>query len=155
MATVTLNPVPTVKRDLWAEAAATLSDKEKKLLTADISSKGSISNSVLQIAEQKKAESDKKLWSFSFHGQKVLVRDVLQHILDWTKKFEHAAEFVVGLDVSGHAAIPWSAIKFFLDVGGQAVEMKISARALTEFTGSQYEFRKVWRDAPRHGICCT
>jgi hypothetical protein len=127
MAAVTMNPVTTAKRDLWAEAAATLSDKEKKVLNADNSSKGSISSSVLQMAEQKKAESDKKLWSFSFHGQKILVRDVLQHILDWTKKFEQVAEFVVGLDVSGHAAIPWSAIKFFLDVCRQAIEMKISA----------------------------
>jgi hypothetical protein len=72
MATMTLNPVPTVKRDLWAEAAATLSDKEKKLLTADISSKGSISSSVLQMAEQKKAESDKKLWSSRSMGRKSL-----------------------------------------------------------------------------------
>lgn len=116
----------TARRDLWAEAVATLSDKDRACLLSDRDKncldakrfgKGSIASSVLQTAEQKKAESDKKMWSFSFKGKKILVRDVLQSILSWTKKFEQVAEFVVGLDVSGHAAIPWSAIKFFLDVG--------------------------------------
>jgi hypothetical protein len=110
-------PIMTGRRDLWAEAAATLSDKDRECLQVDKISKESISSSVLQMAEQKKVESDKKMWSFSFKGKKILVRDVLQSILSWTKKFEQVAEFVVGLDVSGHAAIPWSAIKFFIDVG--------------------------------------
>jgi hypothetical protein len=114
MAAVTPTMTPT--RDLWSEAVATLSNEDKEYLSVGKFSKGSISSSVLQMTEQKKAESDQQLWSFSFRGKKILVRDVLQNILNWTKKFQQVAEFVVGLDVSGHAAIPWSAIKFFLDV---------------------------------------
>jgi hypothetical protein len=108
-------PNATATRDLWSEAAATLSDKDKKSLSDGNFGKGSVAK-VLEIAKQKKAESEEKQWSFSFRGKKFLVRDLLDSFLTWTKKFESAAEFVVGLDVSGHAAIPWSAIKFVLDV---------------------------------------
>jgi hypothetical protein len=103
-------------RNLWLEATASLSDKERAAIVVTNLSQENISKSALETVKREQERSEMNPLTFSFGGKKVLVRDVLSRILKWTKKFQEAAEFIVGLDVSGHAAIPWSAIKFFLDV---------------------------------------
>jgi hypothetical protein len=100
-------PIRTATRDLWSEAAASLNEKDKESLLDDENlGKGDFSSSVLEMVTRKKAECDNKRSSFSFGGKKRLVSDVMGSILKWTKKFEGLGDYVVGLDVSGHAAIP-------------------------------------------------
>lgn len=103
--------------DLWSEAADTLSDEQKKIIKSLDLSEGNIANSVLAAAKEQQDKCKEKEWSFSFKGKQVKVRQVLQNILEWTQKFQKVIDFAVSMDVSGHAALPWACVKFFLEVG--------------------------------------
>jgi hypothetical protein len=111
-----------ISRDLWGEAARKLSDKERAAveLPAAGNTNGvggsAMIKSVLELTQKAQATSEGKKWKFNFRGKEVVVRDILSCIVDWTKKSEQVIDFVVGMDVSGHAALPWSFVKFFLEV---------------------------------------
>lgn len=116
-------------RDLWAEALETLPDDERKLVTissppptASRSANGSGTDSgkpalaVLQELEAQQTKCRDKRWSFLFRGKKVVVRDLLEKIMGWIQKFQDMADWIVSLDVSGHASMPWACVKFFVEV---------------------------------------
>jgi hypothetical protein len=112
-------------RNLWAEALETLPEDDRKLISTPSSSlktNGVSTNahkpvlSALHEVETLKTRCQDKRWSFLYRGKKVVVRDVLDQITHWIKKFEEVADWIVSLDVSGHASMPWSCVKFFIEV---------------------------------------
>jgi hypothetical protein len=122
-----------LSRDLWLEAANRISDKERDVIDFSALSKGgggsSFATSVLNLVKQAHSKSESKKWHFEFRGKKVMVQDVLANIVNWTTKFQKTVDFLLGwankfkqvgdfiasLDASGHAAIPWAFVKFFLE----------------------------------------
>ena len=116
-------------RDLWAEALKSLPEDDQKLVTipsppptASGSANGAGTDSgkpalaVLREVEAQKTKCQDKRWSFLFRGKKVVVRDLLDKITGWIQKFQDVADWIVSLDVSGHASMPWACVKFFLEV---------------------------------------
>ena len=53
---------------------------------------------------------------FPFPRQEGGREDVLDEITDWIKTYQDVADWIVGLDVSGHASMPWACVKFFVEV---------------------------------------
>jgi len=72
---------------------------------------------ILESAETKMKANLNSSWKYTRKdGTVVLLRDVFNKIVDSVTKFQNAADFLVSLDASGHAALPWAGVKFFLSV---------------------------------------
>jgi hypothetical protein len=64
-------------------------------------------NDVLRTAKEKQKEAQDKNWTFKLSdGRIVVVRELFSKIVDWITKFQGAVDFLVSMDVSGHAALP-------------------------------------------------
>jgi hypothetical protein len=116
-------------RDLWAEALESLPEDERKLVAIPAPSpttsrsanavgtdSGKPALAVLREVEAQKTKCQDKRWSFLFRGKKVVVRELLDKITGWIQKFQDVADWIVSLDVSGHASMPWACVKFFVEV---------------------------------------
>jgi hypothetical protein len=68
-----------------------------------------------------------KKWKFTFAGKDIVVRDKADKILAWVDKFKVIVDTAVQYD-PGHAALPWAAVRFLLQVGfaGTMQGLKIS-----------------------------
>jgi hypothetical protein len=94
-----------------------LGDKDRR--GVDFAQKGdhSIVNEILTSAKEKQKEKLDSSWKYTRKdGTVVLLRDVFNKIVDSITKFQDAADFLVSLDATGHAALPWAGVKFFLSV---------------------------------------
>jgi hypothetical protein len=112
-------------RDLWAEALEALPEHDRKLISIPSPSIATCPATtdpqkpalrVLHQVEALKMKCQDKRWSFLFRGKKVVVRDVLEKITEWIKTYQDVADWIVGLDVSGHASTIWACVKFFVEV---------------------------------------
>jgi uncharacterized coiled-coil DUF342 family protein len=67
--------------------------------------------------EEKRAECQKKGWTLYTNrkGKEVKVREVLDKISGFIKTFRDTVDVVVQYD-PGHAALPWAAVRFLLQV---------------------------------------
>ena len=111
-------------RNHWAIAASKLRDKDKKSLAVSGSAKPFEINDLLQIANHAKQDYQKKKWSIgiSTHGKKpVILDDVFSKIVTWIRKFVEVGDAAVQYD-PGHAALPWAAVRFLLQVSINNVE---------------------------------
>jgi ankyrin repeat domain-containing protein 50 len=68
-----------------------------------------------RLALKQKEKCDGKRWKFAFNGQQVILRDVAQKIFYWLQKFKEAGDITVNFDPV-HAALPWAAFRFLLQV---------------------------------------
>jgi hypothetical protein len=73
-------------------------------------------NNILRTGEAKKQLCLDNRWHITRKGKTIFFRDLFQKIVDSIKKVQNAVDFVVSLDVTGHAALPWAGVKFFLDL---------------------------------------
>ena len=102
--------------DLWMKAKALLTDEDRRLLDSQTRGSSGIVSEIFELAKDKADESRRKRWTCKFGSRKIVLHDVFTKIVKWTKKFEEAGDFLVSMDVSGHAAMPWSIVKFVIDV---------------------------------------
>ncbi|KAN0106705.1 hypothetical protein V8E51_009581 [Hyaloscypha variabilis] len=105
---------------LWYEAKQNLSKEEQGYISNFQGSKDDnhgIVNDVLRTAKEKQKEAQDKNWTFKrSDGRVVVVRELFSKIVDWITKFQGAVDFLVSMDVSGHAALPWAGVKFLLSI---------------------------------------
>jgi hypothetical protein len=103
---------------LWLQAKQKLSEDDRELIHVwGAKDNHGIVNEVLASARDKQKEADAKKWKFQRKdGTVVVVKDVFDKMVDAIAKFQDAADFLVSLDASGHAALPWTGVKFFLSV---------------------------------------
>ncbi|KAL0775920.1 hypothetical protein CaCOL14_007207 [Colletotrichum acutatum] len=78
---------------------------------------------VLKVAEEKKQLSMRKRWKFTKpNGNVVIVRDVLEKIVHWVQRFKETGDTLVQYDPS-HAALPWAAVRFLLQIAVSEVQV--------------------------------
>jgi len=70
-----------------------------------------------QSLEEKKNECDSKRWTLFKRGDgtEVKLRDVLEKITFWVRRFESIGDAVTQFDPV-HAALPWAGVKFLIEV---------------------------------------
>jgi hypothetical protein len=104
--------------ELWSRAKDKLSKDDQGLIGAfDWKDNHGIVNEILASAEEKQRESLNKQWKHTRKdGTTIAYREYFDKIVSSIKKFQDAADFLVSLDASGHAAMPWAGVKFFLSV---------------------------------------
>lgn len=78
---------------------------------------------ILRVAEEKRAMALRKGWKFTKRsGEVILVRDLLEKIVDWINRFKATGDTIVQYDPE-HAALPWAAVRFLLQIAVSEVEL--------------------------------
>jgi hypothetical protein len=102
---------------LWQEAFDGLDGAEKIDLDFVNNAPHPSPSKVLKVVTDTRNECVKKQWVLytNAHGEKVMVRDKLNKIVDWVNRFKEVGDAAVQYDPT-HAALPWAVIRFFLQV---------------------------------------
>lgn len=66
-------------------------------------------------AKKQKRECDEKKWKFEFRGKVIELRELADKVIDWLDKFKTVGDVMVQFDPV-HAALPWGAVRFLLQV---------------------------------------
>lgn len=102
--------------DLWDKAVKALKEKDKQNVDFQRADKRAILDDVLMEVQRKKQTCiDGRLKYKRSNGDSVHLYDVCEKIVKWVNKFKEVGDTVVQYD-PGHAALPWAAIRFLLQV---------------------------------------
>ena len=102
--------------DLWNKAAKSLEAQCKQNLNFQQDDKQAVLASLLQQIQEKKELCLKKRLKYKRrNGESVVLYDVFGKIAKWVNKFKEVGDIVMQYD-TGHAALPWAAIRFLLQV---------------------------------------
>lgn len=94
-----------------------MSDEDQAKLDFGVLDRRSLLQDLHQILQQKQRIClDKQLKYVNRKGEVVIVRDLFEKITFYVQKFMVAVDTAVQYD-PGHAALPWAAVRFLLQVG--------------------------------------
>jgi predicted nicotinamide N-methyase len=96
---------------LWLEAWELLEKKDRDLIPRDHAENP---QSVLDYVEAEEKRAKGKAIKLP-NGEVFFVHDVLKKTASWIKKFIEVGDTIVQYD-PGHAALPWAALRFILQV---------------------------------------
>jgi hypothetical protein len=99
----------------WGAALAKLSPEEQEAFGVGGTEKLDILEAVLAATREKKDICRQKQWKYTWKGESIILRDIADKILVWVDKFKSIGDVVVSFDPN-HAALPWGAFRFILQV---------------------------------------
>ena len=104
----------------WQTAFEQLSQKDRTELGVADSTKRLNLPSILATINEKKEQCEKKQWVLYVKktGDKVKLREILSNIAESIDKFKEVGDVAVQYDPA-HAALPWAAVRFILQVESQ------------------------------------
>lgn len=109
--------------DLWDNAFKTLKEKDKQNVDFQRTDKRAILEDVLVEVQKKKQDClTRRLKYKRSNGDSVHIYDVCEKIVKWVNTFKEVGDAAVQYD-PGHAALPWAAIRFFLQVAVNDVQI--------------------------------
>lgn len=110
---------------LWEEAFDGLSDGDKAELEFIRDTPCPSPSSVLATITDKMDECVKKQWVLytNKNGEKIMVREIFNRMSGWINKFKEVGDVAMQYD-PGHAALPWAAVRFFLQVGENPLQVR-------------------------------
>ncbi|KAK6839301.1 hypothetical protein PG987_005167 [Apiospora arundinis] len=121
MVSFTGSPIPAPS--LWEKAFDSLDAGLRDKLAANKINDRTILDAVLRLVEDRRAESQRKQWSFKKPGgETIIVRHVLEKIVFWIKSVQSVGDVVVSFDPV-HAALPWAAFRFLLQAAVSNIEV--------------------------------
>ena len=102
--------------DLWASAAAELSDNARKNINFSRPDKLGILSDLLELTTHSKQECIKKRWQYRRKsGQTVILADLFTKMAKWIEVFKQVGDAAIQYDPV-HAALPWAGVRFLLQV---------------------------------------
>jgi hypothetical protein len=102
--------------DLWALAAAELSDEDHNNIDFSCPDKLDILSDLHAITEQCRQDCIKKRWGYTRKsGETVVFRDLFSRVIRWIDIFKQVGDAAVQYDPV-HAALPWAGVRFLLQV---------------------------------------
>jgi ankyrin repeat protein/predicted nucleic acid-binding protein len=101
--------------DLWQGAIDTLPASVAQVLNTKNTGRRDVALAALKTAEAKRQLALKKRWRIkrSSGQDDIIVRDVLEKVIYWIRRFKEVGDQIVQYDPK-HAALPWAAIRFLL-----------------------------------------
>ena len=117
---------------MWERAFASLKDEDKAAVNPHTIDKRTFLRDLTQTVEEKQQACSDTEWRITRHGAPVSIRDVLEKIVSWVDKFKEIGDIGVQFDPV-HAALPWAAVRFVLQVG-------ITGESLNAWTGTALIF---------------
>ncbi|OCK81309.1 hypothetical protein K432DRAFT_295813, partial [Lepidopterella palustris CBS 459.81] len=113
-----LSPAKGNQADIWEDALSLLSENDQQrfefVFTKD-QERQNLLYDVLSAATLKKEECLRKRWKINLTNKTIILRDVLEKVSVWVRKFIAVGDTIMQYD-PGHAALPWAAIRFCLQV---------------------------------------
>ncbi|KAK8088520.1 hypothetical protein PG997_003481 [Apiospora hydei] len=112
----------------WAQAVQSLSDDDREQFGIAQPSSGQdplgILEDILAATEAKKEESLNKRWKVTVKGRTIIIRDVLEKMTLWVnnRNLKAIGSLALQYDPTG-AALPWAAIKLFMQAAVNDVEI--------------------------------
>lgn len=108
--------VTVVIMSLWDQAVAALKDEDKQNIDFQRTNKHAILADILEeVKKKKQACIERRLKYKRKNGEYVVLYDVYEKMVKWVTKFKEVGDVAMQYD-PGHAALPWAAIRFFLQV---------------------------------------
>ncbi|KAL9581026.1 MAG: hypothetical protein Q9212_004143 [Teloschistes hypoglaucus] len=108
---------------LWDRAVASLSSEDQQAIDFSRADKPAILSDVLEAAEEKKQLCMQKRWKYKKNnGEVVIVRDLCEKLIKWINKFKEIGDVAIQYDPA-HAALPWAAVRFFLQLSVNEVQI--------------------------------
>ncbi|KAF6809884.1 ankyrin repeat domain-containing protein [Colletotrichum musicola] len=127
--------------NLWGKAFNSLTPELQKALYPVKTHKRDVLATVLKEAEAKRALSLRKRWNFTKpNGDVIIVRDVLEKIMGWVQRFKDTGDIIVQYDPA-HAALPWAAVRFLLQVSVSEVQLFAMADDLENISRIMVRYR--------------
>ena len=120
---------------LWTKAIDQLSEEDKQQIDVLNSDRMGLIQDVIKVVEGKHQLCVKKQWKFCTGSETVSMRDPLGRIVAWINKFRIVGTIMMQYDPT-HAAIPWAAIRFVLEVSPENYRPSIVSFLSDELTGS-------------------
>jgi hypothetical protein len=129
---------PTGTSDCWKIAINRLDPNTKASLAAITTRKLDILQTVIRSAEDRRKDCISRQWKLKIPGGKVIIlRDVVEKISGWLDRFKAIGDAAVQYDPT-HAALPWAAFRFLLNVavgdvqvwGGMLINLETISRIL-------------------------
>lgn len=99
----------------WETALTKLSPEEQQAFGFGGTEKLDILEAVLTATREKRDICRQKQWKYTWKGETIILRDIADKILVWVDKFKSIGDVAVSFDPN-HAALPWSAFRFILQV---------------------------------------
>jgi len=110
----------TESQSLWTRAVVKLSLTERAALAdfgmEDTTDVVSTLESIRTNTERIMNANRERAWKTQLRGQEIVLANIGMKILHWIDKFKQVGDIVVQYD-PGHAALPWAAFWFLLQVG--------------------------------------
>lgn len=100
--------------NLWEKAIQHLDEEDKANINFD-TSKLNILEDILAAAADKQRICLAKRLKYKKGDKEIIIRDKIEKIVGWVNKFKEFGDQIVQYD-PGHAALPWAAVRFFLQV---------------------------------------
>ncbi|KAL8992618.1 MAG: hypothetical protein Q9169_006964 [Polycauliona sp. 2 TL-2023] len=108
---------------LWDRAVSSLSDEDKQSFDFCQTDKSKILAGVLQATERKKQLCLQRRWKYTRkNGDVVILRDLCDKAITWVQKFKEIGDVAVQYDPT-HASLPWAAVRFFLQISVNDVQI--------------------------------
>lgn len=107
----------TTDTDLWTIALESRPNDERAAIITTTTS-GPDLNILERLSDelkQKRDQCEQKRLKVEFHGQQIVMRDVVDKALIWINKFKEIGDIAVQYDPV-HAALPWAGVRFILQV---------------------------------------
>jgi hypothetical protein len=102
--------------DLWAVAVNTLDPELRSIIDSSHAEKLQVLSELLQAADAAQKQCVAKAWRLKRkNGATVNVRDIFAKVARWVKQFKDIGDIAVQYDPV-HAALPWAAVRFLLQV---------------------------------------
>lgn len=124
---------------MWTKAVDQLSEEDKQQINVLNSDRRGLIQDVIRVVEGKHQICVEKQWKFRTGSETVPMRDPLGRIVAWINKFRDVGTIMMQYDPT-HAAIPWAAIRFVLEVSFQNFGVSIGSFLSDELTGSDERF---------------
>ena len=130
-----------IPQSLWIRAWETLDEPLKAKLDYTGTNRINIVSAALGVAQEKKRICIQKRWKFTRpNGDIIILRDIVEKIIEWLEKFKTVGNQLMQYNVS-HAAIPWAAVRFVLQIavndqhafGSTVTDLESISRLITRY----------------------
>lgn len=102
--------------DLWDKALKTLNQEDLQQIDFQMLDKRALLGEILRAVDDKKRLCQDRGWKLrKRNGDVVALRSVFEKMVDWVVKFKDFGDLATQYDPV-HAALPWAAVRFFLQV---------------------------------------
>jgi hypothetical protein len=115
----------TTGRSLWQKALNTLSKADKQAInmaTQASADRLALLDEILHLAQSKREQCLLKRWTVSVRDRTIIVRDLMEKTIVGVNRFKEVVNQAVSYDPH-HTALPWAAIRFFLQSTVNEVEV--------------------------------